>query len=354
MPGKNYHGIQRMLTCKTRQMNKIIQTILFSVVLSLLVCASLSAQKKSPVSIIFDTDMGPDYDDIGAIALLHAMADSGECTILATMASNQHQYIAAVLNTMNTYFKRPGIPVGVVGGNAVNIPSFQKWDSLLVADYPHAIQNNRQAQDALGLYRKLLAAAPDKSITIVTVGFFTNMANLLQSGPDQYSPKNGRALIKQKVKTLVSMAACFNQQMGTFKEFNVVKDAAASLVVFNEWPVPIIFSGFEIGSKLFTGLPIVNNASILHSPVKDVFARSIPLDPNDKNGRMSWDETAVLVAVRGYEKYFEVVKGRIIGKADGSNGWDPDGKRDYYLLQKLPQPAMEKILNDLIMHQPGH
>ena len=44
---------------------------------------------KSPVSIIFDTDIGPDYDDVGAITLLHAMADSNECKILATVASNR-------------------------------------------------------------------------------------------------------------------------------------------------------------------------------------------------------------------------------------------------------------------------
>ena len=309
-------------------------------------------QQHPPVNIIFDTDMGPDYDDIGAITLLHAMADSGECNILATIACNQHPYIAAVLNTMNTYFKRPNIPVGVVRGNAVNISAIQKWDSMLVANYPHSIQSNEQAADALSLYRKLLAAAPDKSITIVTVGFFTNMANLLQSGPDAFSPKTGRALIQQKVKLLVSMAGRFDHEMGGFREFNVMKDAPASEITFNQWPTPIIFSGFEIGAKIFTGLPIVNNAAIQHSPVKDVFARSIPLDPNDKNGRMSWDETAVLVAVRGYQPYFSVVKGKIAARTDGSNGWDNNGNRDYYLVQKMPIASMEKILNDFIMHPP--
>src|SRR5947207_3940635 len=187
-------------------MNKSIQSALILVVLSLFIYAPVYTQRKPPVSIIFDTDMGPDYDDVGAIALLHAMADRVECTILATIASNQHSYIAPVLNVLNTYFKRPRIPVGVVSGQAVNIASFQKWDSLLTVNYPHTIQSNRQAEDALVLYRKLLAAAPDKSVTIVTVGFLTNMANLLQSAPDKYSSKTGRDLIKQKVKMLVSMA----------------------------------------------------------------------------------------------------------------------------------------------------
>jgi len=33
---------------------------------------------QEPVKIIFDTDFGPDYDDVGALAFLHAMADSGK------------------------------------------------------------------------------------------------------------------------------------------------------------------------------------------------------------------------------------------------------------------------------------
>lgn len=326
--------------------------MLLLAVLFLRFTAPAYAQQRAPVSIIFDTDMGPDYDDVGAIALLHAMADSGECRILATMASNKHPYVAAVLNVMNTYFNRPDIPVGVVTGNAVNVSAAQKWDSALAARYPHTIQNNDQAADALTLYRKILAAQPDRSVTIVTVGFLTNMANLLQSVPDKFSPLNGRDLIKQKVKLLVSMAARFDGEMGKFKEFNVVKDSAASVIAFGQWPTSIIFSGFEIGWKIHTGLPIVYASAISQSPVKDVFAMSIPLDANDKNGRASWDETAVLVAVRGYQKYFTVVKGTIICNADGSNGWNKNGQRDYYLVQKMPIPAIENVLNGLIMHQP--
>ena len=30
-----------------------------------------------PMHVIFDTDFGPDYDDVGAITLLHGFADSG-------------------------------------------------------------------------------------------------------------------------------------------------------------------------------------------------------------------------------------------------------------------------------------
>jgi inosine-uridine nucleoside N-ribohydrolase len=335
---------------------KIIKQLSPVFILLFFITGFLSAQPaktKKPVPIIFDTDMGPDYDDVGAIAMLHAMADKNECRILATMASDKHKRVAAVLSVLNTYFNRPGIPIGVVRGNAVDIGAPQKWDSLIIARYPHAITSNETVMDATELYRKILATQPDKSVTIITVGFLTNMANLLQSKPDKYSPLTGKALIQKKVKCLVSMAACFDKALMPFKEFNVMKDSAASKTAFDNWPTPIIFSGFEIGVKIHTGLPIVNNSAIAHSPVKDIFAQSIPLDPNDKNGRMSWDETAVLVAVRGHQPYFDVVKGKIICYANGSTGWNSNGDRDYYLVQKMPITEIEKLLNGLIMHQPG-
>jgi len=101
------------------------------------------AQQQQTKSIILDTDIGPDYDDVGAMAILHALADKGECHILATVASNQHNLISPVLSVLNTCFKRPGIPVGVVRGKAVNIPCSQKWDSLIVARYPHRVPDRQ-------------------------------------------------------------------------------------------------------------------------------------------------------------------------------------------------------------------
>ncbi len=304
-----------------------------------------------PVTIIFDTDIGPDYDDVGAITMLHALADSGQVRLLATIASNQHPLIAPVLDVMNTYFGRPNLPIGVVRGRAVNLPASQKWDSLIVARYPHDLKTNQQAEEATPLYRRLLAGQPDGSVTIVTVGFLTNMANLLESKPDRYSPLDGAALVKKKVKQLVSMAACFGNEMGTFREFNVEQDVLASRYAFVNWPTPVLFSGFEIGSRIFTGLPLVNS-NYRNSPGKDVFAWSIPLDKEDKNGRMSWDQTAVLVAVKGYAPYYSVVEGRMICNANGSNNWDRSGKGHFYLVEKMPIVQVTTIINQLMLHQP--
>lgn len=328
---------------------KINITILIALAVTCFSVLPVKAQKTSvPVPLILDTDIGPDYDDVGAMAVMHALADSGKVKILATMACNQSRYIAPVLDVLNTYFNRPNIPVGVVRSRSVNISAWQKWDSLIVAKYPYSIKNNQQAQDALSLYRKILAAQPDKSVTIVTVGFLTNMADLLQSKPDQYSALSGIDLVKQKVKHLVCMAGHFPEG----KEFNADQDPRSSKIVFDNWPTQIIFSGWEIGSTIHTGLPITQNNAIANSPVKDVFAKAIPMDKQDAAGRMSWDETAVLIAIDGYEKYFDLTEGRFICADDGSNKWDANGKGHFYVTQKMTVPEMEDVLNNLIMHQP--
>src|SRR3954467_10685688 len=93
----------------------------------LLIVIFVNGQSNKPVPVIFDTDMGPDYDDVGAITLLHAFADSGYAKILATVASTKYDGVAAVLNVFNTYFKKPGIPIGVPKGRALELKDKQYW-----------------------------------------------------------------------------------------------------------------------------------------------------------------------------------------------------------------------------------
>jgi inosine-uridine nucleoside N-ribohydrolase len=136
------------------------------------------------------------------------------------------------------------------------------------------------------------------------------------------------------------------------REFNIFIDSTSSEYVFNEWPGEVIFTGFEIGSKIFTGLRLISS-DIKNSPVKDVFRISIPLSKEDRNGRMSWDETAVLIAVYGPELCFETRRGKILVKSNGSNSWEdsPEGKQ-FYVIQKMPVSEIEKFIEDRMMHQP--
>ncbi|SOD88450.1 nucleoside hydrolase [Spirosoma fluviale] len=307
-----------------------------------------SAQKNQPVPVIFDTDMGPDYDDVGAIAMLHAFADAGQTRILATIASTNYPKVTSVLSVLNTYFNRPNIPIGVPKGEAVSDKDTQHWSDTLVARYPHKIRSNSEVPDAVALYRQILAKQPDQSVTIITVGFLTNLANLLNSPPDQYSKLSGKELVTKKVKKLVSMAGKFPSG----REYNVHRDVASSKIVFAKWPTPILMSGFEIGEKIHSGLPLTQNTRIQNSPVKDVFRISLPKAAEDKNGRMSWDQTAVLVGVKGYAPYYTVKSGRLTMNADGSNGWDDAGKGHEYLVVSRSVAEVETLINELMQHQP--
>src|SRR5215467_5954674 len=183
------------------------------------VITSINSFYQKPVPIIFDTDIAPDYDDVGAMALLHAFADKGQAKILATISSNAFETTVPTLSVLNTYFKRPDIPIGITKSKLPNMACGQEWAQAIIKKYPHALASNDEAIDAVTLYRKILSAQADTSVTIVTVGFFTNLANLLASGPDKYSSLNGRDLIIKKVKKLVSMAGIIRDGIGGY-EFN--------------------------------------------------------------------------------------------------------------------------------------
>lgn len=66
------------------------------------------------VRLILDTDASPDFDDIGALAILHTLADSGEAEILATDACNRTPLCVPVIEIVNAHYGRAALPVGCV------------------------------------------------------------------------------------------------------------------------------------------------------------------------------------------------------------------------------------------------
>lgn len=326
--------------------NRLIKLLFASFcVMTLLPCELVKSQIVKPVKIIFDSDMGPDYDDVGALTMLHAFADSGKAEILATMASNRYALVAPCLDVINTYYGRAAIPIGSPKTHGVNIGCNQHWTDSLVAKYPHQCKATSQAQDAVVLYRNILANQPDTSVVIVTVGFLTNLNDLLLSEPDSYSPLNGNDLVVKKVKKWVAMAGKFPKGW----EFNVKEDSASSKYVFDHWPTKIVLSGFEIGEKILTGIKLIN--SNLNTPAKMAFQIAIPKSKEDKLGRKSWDQTAVLTAVRGSQFAFGEVKGQMIAEHSGFNRWvsRPDGQHSYLVFKKSPTELSE-LIEQYMMH----
>ena len=168
-------------------------------------CLTRAVSGREPVKIILDTDMIADYDDMGALACLHALADAGECEILATVSCTRRNGSVAAVEICNAYYGRPDIPVGcskidsAVGGR-------DKWGHAKFLDlqknYPGRFRyaDSDDAPDAVDVYRRVLAAQEDASVVVCSLGFLSNLRALLESKGDAHSPLDGRALVAQKVK----------------------------------------------------------------------------------------------------------------------------------------------------------
>ncbi|GAP73137.1 inosine-uridine preferring nucleoside hydrolase [Candidatus Symbiothrix dinenymphae] len=310
---------------------------------------SRGQSKNTPVSVIFDTDIGPDYGDVGALTILHALADSGELKIVATVACNMFELSVPCIDLTNRYYGRPNIPIGapLTGPNEPDIFHDTPWTKALVNKYPHQLKSSADAEDAVKVYRRVLAAQPDTSVVIVTTGFFTNLGALLQSKPDQYSPLDGKQLVAKKVKFLSSMAGAFPSG----REYNVYVDVPASVIVFEQWPTRIVFSGYEIGFKIPSGDRLVATTNI-DSPCHESYLVCSRDRVKKAYLGLSWDQTSVLIAARGVDRYFNSVKGKATIAPDGSNGWqeDPNGKHEYLTWKTSPE-ELTTLIEDLMMHE---
>jgi inosine-uridine nucleoside N-ribohydrolase len=224
--------------------------------------------------------------------------------------------------------------------------------------------SSETAPDANETYRKILAAQPDGSVTICSVGFTTNLRRLLETKGDAISPLDGRALVAKKVKCWVAMACKYFHG----KEYNSMMDWESSRIALENWPTPVVFTDWDMGIDVFAGRAIAEMEGP-RNPVKDVFAGNIPSreeirkDPAKwlrgaygMGGRSAWDETAVLIAVRGAERYFNVSRGRysMVG-TDGTNEWAPmeDGPH-LRVTEKVPKAEVGRVIDELICRKPAH
>lgn len=96
--------------------------LLFSTLL--IACGEDKKPSKPIVNLILDTDMGPDYDDIGAMTVMYALADSGQVNVLATLSSNKNEQVIPCIEVINEYFNYPDMPIGAPKSNA---PSLTTW-----------------------------------------------------------------------------------------------------------------------------------------------------------------------------------------------------------------------------------
>ena len=229
---------------------RISRRLLPSLALAFTALLSASAAGPAPVKLIFDTDIGNDVDDVLALSVLHALQSRGECELLAVTITKPDELAGPFVDAVNTFYGRPGIPIGYTHAKLVNDPS--KFLPLAEAKdgdqprYPHRLKRSSDAPEATALLRKILSQQPDHSVVLVQVGYFSNFAALLDTPGDAASPLAGRELVQQKVKLLSVMAGSF-KTTGHDLEYNVTQDLPATKKLAKNWPTPMVWSGFEIG-----------------------------------------------------------------------------------------------------------
>lgn len=318
---------------------------LLVLVLALSPVNARTLQPPRPVPILFDTDIGPDVDDAGAVAVLHALADRGEARIVGMFCCTSSEWGAPCLDALNTYYGRPDIPIGTLKQPGFLVES--KYNEGVARRFPHDLARGSDAPDATALYRRLLSSAGDRELVVCSVGPLPNLRRLLDSPADSTSALTGTELVRRKVRQLVVMGGRFPEG----REFNFFADPGATARVVNDWPTPILFSGFEIGRRIFTGRRLHTEAPE-SSPVRAAYA----LFHGPDKDRESWDQTAVLAAVPGPAAHWTTVSvGSVsVDPATGNNRWLAEPDRDHtYLVERDPPEGVKKAVEDLMVARPA-
>ncbi len=306
-------------------------------------------QAPVPVPLILDTDMESDVDDVGALAMLHALADRGEIDLLGVMVGAENPWSTLCADRVNSYFNRPDLPLGRLKGDGEYRSS--AYAKTIAEEFDGTLDSAEEAPCAVDQYRKLLASQPDHSVIILTIGYLTNLRNLLASEPDSHSDLNGQELVEQKVKKWVCMGGQFPEGL----ESNIGRyEHEAAIEAINNWPTEIIFSGWEIG-RMDTG------HDILDLPPSNPVRRAYELF--DRIPHKSWDQVATLFAARGLDDgpaahywefsdpgYIEIEEA---GDNAGYNRWvdDPEGTQRY-LRQVGSDDDIAEDINELMYHLP--
>lgn len=311
--------------------------LIFGASIALLFSAT-AALAAEPVKIILDTDIASDVDDVGAVAVLHMLADEGKADILAMMISSGNPWSPLCLDALNTWYGRPDVPIGVVSKAKMSLPS--KYARAIAENYRHDLKYRSDALDATRLYRQVLEAQPDNNVVIVSIGYLTNLNDLLLSRADDISCLDGMELVKKKVKMLV----CMGGQYPSGREWNFYHDVISAQSVVSKWPSLIVFCGFEIGIDVLTGSGL----------------RKMPNNPlylayklyNGLNNRPSWDQIAVLCAVSEFGSPSWVIEkgGYNHVLANGANRWvfGPLSKQRY-LVKTLPPKNIAHRIEAIMM-----
>ena len=316
-------------------------------------CNSQSDSGQTPLPVIFDTDVGNDIDDVLALEMLFNYEKEGKIDLLGITLCKSNPYTIEYVDAYCRMHGRGDMPLGFAyDGVTPDDGGYtrQTLDTLINGQKILNPERNMASTlpEGYKLLRKLLSEADDNSVVFIAVGPETNLARLLDSAGDEYSPLGGKELIAKKVKYMSVMGGLFGNEFD-FPEWNIVTDLSAARKVFAEWPTEIVASGWELGNKLLYP----------HQSILNDFEESHPLSVSYKlyqpmpYDRQTWDLTSVLYAVEPDAGHFGVSEaGTIAIDEKGHSIFTPSSTgRHRYLT--ISEDKTESTLNTLVERVTG-
>ena len=287
------------------------------------------------ISIILDTDIGPDCDDAGALALLHELSRDTPVRLCAVTNCTSNPYGNGAIDAINRAYGKNDIPIGMY-----DKPGFlcdeasEVYNKAICLGYNNRFRDNQDAPKALDVLKDSLKNADDNSVTMVAIGPLNNLADLLKDD-------KGFDLVSKKVKMLVTMSCGM-----TLVEWNIKMDIPSAQLVFDKWPSSIIITPAETGNNIITGVDF-QNMSIDH-PVRLAY-KLFNGKYNNPAGRSSWDLTAVWVAIKGPEPFFKLSdQYDVTIDNDGYTVYTPNPKgKVQFLFNKIPEDEIGREIDKL-------
>ena len=277
------------------------------------------------VKLILDTDMGSDYDDAGAIAVMHNLARKGDVDILAVTYCSSDRKSAVAINALNSWYGKDNIPVGVYEEKEFLVKKhFQRFTYPLAKSY---LENHEmpEIKNATKVLRK--AISENKDITICVIGMLNNIAELLKSGPDEISELTGEELVRNNVKNMYVMGGNFKDE--TYCEYNIKTDVESANYVAMNFPMPIIYCGFEIGHGVVTGINLKNEPDDNLTKMAYYYGSGM----SEAYQRDSYDPITVYCAVNQDNDFYNVVTGVKVTFGENGETLFENGGKDSFLVE---------------------
>jgi inosine-uridine nucleoside N-ribohydrolase len=319
---------------------------------------AIVGDESAPPRLILDTDYRTDVDDPGTLAMIHALQTLAKVKLIGVLATTDGASLVGAIDAVNTYYGRGDIPIGLIAAELATAGGDPYGPTLANTRLYPSRQTNATAPDATVLYRRLLHQAPDQSVKILVIGGQNGIDELMRSKADHRHDgidRTGMQLIREKVSELVIMGGDFSAPDRT--ESNIRRGAAAAQRVAADWPTPVVYSGWELGSGIMTG-------AALSEPLRNPVARAYELfggsGPVGTIGdRDSWDQTAALYAVAGLtwegRRLWSLSEPQEISFTDdGCSRWTPSpASNRCYLIQEMPNAALAGIISHLMTMRPA-